>query len=266
LTLTSKRGIEFRQGRPISMADEQRTYIVKKRDLADIIHLEDAGALEVFLQNPLGVIAQATVEFFSHGPKALVGPGVRIVQGALKGNLFKRLAMEVEDLRKKGKIDENFGETKYGFQSWVELLSIIDEDTPDEDRLEALKAMFYSINKVNATDAEQILGYQLFQIAKKLTSNELLVLKAAYELRNEGKTTVTGQGAFRDWAQAVSGHLGHSLISLIDHADRALVENQLLTDRFHGDRSGISWPNWRLTDLGLRFCENIERYKVQKRP
>ena len=247
------------------MADEGQTYVVKKRDLADIIHLEDAGALEVFLQNPLAVIAQMTVEFFSRGPKALVGPGVRIVQGALKGNLFKRLAMEVEDLRKKGKIDDNFGERKYGFQSWVELLSIMDEDTPDEDRLEALKAMFYSINKVNATDAEQILGYQLFQIAKKLTSNELLVLKAVYELRSEDKTR-TGHGGFREWAQAVSGHLGHSLTSLIEHADKALVENQLLSDRFLPDRSGIQWLNWRLTDLGLRFCENIERYKVEKRP
>jgi hypothetical protein len=246
------------------MADEQRTYIVKKRDLADIIRLEDAGALEVFLQNPLAVIAQLTVEFFSSGPKALVGPGVRIVQGALKGNLLKRLAREVEDLRKKGKIDDNFGERKYGFQSWVELLSIIDEDTPDEDRLEALKAMFYSINKVNATDAEQILGYQLFQIAKKLTSNELLVLKAVYEIQKQDRTTM-GYGGFSEWAQAISRHLGHSLTSLVEHADRALVENQLLTDRFHGDRSGIQWLNWRLTDLGLRFCQNIERHKVEKR-
>jgi hypothetical protein len=27
-----------------------------------------------------------------------------------------------------------------------------DEDTPDKDRLEALKAMFYSIDKVSGTD------------------------------------------------------------------------------------------------------------------
>jgi len=247
------------------MADEQPTYIVKKRDLADIIRLEDAGALEVFLQNPLAVIAQLTVEFFSSGPKALVGPGVRIVQGALKGNLLKRFAKEVEDLRKKGKIDDNFGDRKYGFQSWVELLNIIDEDTPDEDRLEALKAMFYSINRVKAADAEQIIGYQLFQIAKKLTSNELLVLKAVYELQNKEKG-VQGIGGFVQWAQAVSRQLGHSLTSLVDHADKALVENQLLTERFHADRSGIAWPNWRLTDLGLRFCENIDRYKVEMCP
>jgi hypothetical protein len=173
--------------------------------------------------------------------------------------------MEVEDLRKKGKIDDNFGDRKYGFQSWVELLNIIDEDAPDEDRLEALKAMFYSINKVKATDAEQIIGYQLFQIAKKLTSNELLVLKAVYELQNKEKN-MQGIGGFVQWAQAVSRHLGHSLTSLVDHADKALVENQLLTERLHADRSGIHWLNWRLTDLGLRFCENIERYKVEKRP
>ena len=43
------------------------------------------------------------------------------------------------DLREKGKINDRFAESKYGFQSWVELHTIIDDDTPHEDRLEALK-------------------------------------------------------------------------------------------------------------------------------
>ena len=43
--------------------------------------------------------------------------------------------------------------------------------------------MFLAANKVNASDAEKILGYQLFQIARRLTSNELLVLKATFQLQ-----------------------------------------------------------------------------------
>ncbi len=241
---------------------EDKTYITKKRDLADIIYCEDQGALEIFLDDPLPIIAQAIIEYLSHGRMALAGPAVRIVQGALKGKLFKQLAKEVDDLRQKGKLDEKFGEKKYGFQSWVELLTIIDEDRPDEDRLEALKAMFFSINKVNATDAEQILGYQLFQIAKRLTSNELLVLKAVYEIHKSGIRIC--EPGFREWAGAVSMHLGHSLIGLIEHADKALIENQLLSGRYHPDASGIEQKNWRLTDLGIKFCENIEQYRVEK--
>src|SRR5690348_1270102 len=154
------------------MAEEKPTVVVKKRDISEIIKLRDQEALEIFLNDPIPVISQALIDFMAQGPVALTGPAVRVVQGALKGKLLKQLAREVQDLQEKGKIDKNFEERKYGFQTWVELLTVIDEDTPDEDRLEALKAMFYSANKINATDADQILSYQLFQIAKRLTSNE----------------------------------------------------------------------------------------------
>lgn len=246
------------------MIEEKKTYIVKKRDIADIIQSGDPGALEVFLDDPLSVIAQATMEFLSKGPVALASPGVRIVQATLKGYLFKQLGKEVAQLREKGRLDESFAEKKYGFQSWVELLTIIDEDRPDEDRLEALKAMFLSINKVNATDADQILGYQLFQIAKRLTSNELLILKAVYEI--VGATGFrAGMNSFVEWTQAVSNHLGHSLVSLVAHADKVLVDNLLLTERYNPDRSGIHLGlSGRLTDLGVKFCDNIERYRVEK--
>ena len=243
---------------------ENETYIVKKRDLAEIIHSADPGALEAFLDDPVAVIAQATLEMLSHGPIALAGPAVRIVQGALKGSMFRQLAKEIKDLREKGKIDEDFSRNKYSFQSWVELLTIIDEDRPDEDRLETLKAMFFAVNKVKANDGERILGYQLFQIAKKLTSNELLVLKAVYEIHKSGSAGTLL--SFREWANIVSGRLGHSLTSLIDHADSALVANRLLSDRYSSDRSGIHGQNFRLTDLGLKFCENIEHYRIEKSP
>lgn len=245
------------------MTEEKKTYILKKRDVAEIIHSADPSALETFLDEPTPVIAQSIIDLFSKGPVALVGPGVRIVQGALKGYLFKQFAAEINHFSEKGRINESFGERKYGFQSWVELLTIIDEDTPDEDRLEALKAMFFSINRVNATDADQILGYQLFQVAKRLSSNELLVLKAAWELL--GASKFRDGMSFNEWAQAVSEHLGHSLISLIEHADKVLVDNLLVTERVLPDRSGIQQGRQgRLTDLGLKFCENIERYRVEK--
>jgi len=243
------------------MAEEKKTFVVKKRDVSEIIRLRDPEALEIFLNDPIPVISQAIIEFMSHGAVALTGRGVRIVQGALKGELFQQVAKEVKDLQEKGKIDKNFEQRKYGFQSWVELLTVIDEDTPDEDRFEAMKAMFYSANRINATDGDQILGYQLFQIAKRLSSNELLVLKATSEMSRKGPMR-PGSG-FRDWAMDVAQQLGHNLVSLIEHAERALVDNQLLSERTLPDRSGIQLQDkWRLTDLGIRFCENIERYRI----
>lgn len=86
----------------------------------------------------------------------------------LKGKLLQEVCREIKELRDKGKIPDDFAEKKYGFKSWVELLKTVDEEAPDVDKLEALKAMFYSVNKVNVQDREQVFNYQLFQIAKRL--------------------------------------------------------------------------------------------------
>lgn len=244
------------------MSDD-KNLIVKSRDLAEIIRREDSAALSEFLKDPPAVIAGALIEGFSHGPSALAGPLVRIGVSALKGRALQQFAKEIGDLREKGKLADDFAEKKYGFQTWVELLQIIDEDTPDEDRLEALKAMFYSANKVKAAEGEQILGYQLFQIAKRLSSNELLVLKAVYGMNKQGKF-VSGQIGFREWTKIVSEDMGHRVAALVEHADRILTENQLLTERTLSG-AGVQSHGGRLTDLGISFCHNIERYQIDKK-
>ncbi len=240
------------------MSDDEQSYIVKPRDVGNIIRTADKDGLTELFERPVGAIVESITGWLAAGPKVWALATGRIVQGAFKGKLFQQVAAEISDLQAKGKIAEDFADRKYGFKTWVELFTVIDEEAPDEDRLEALKAMFYAANKVNATDGQQIVAYQLFQIAKKLNSNELLVMKAVYALfLKESQFRNTD---FRDWAQAVAGRLGHSMIGLIEVADKPLVDNQLLTGRY-GDLTAISSGNCRLTDLGLDFCKNIERYQ-----
>jgi hypothetical protein len=240
---------------------EGKSYIIKKRDFAEIIRTENSSALEEFLKDPLAVIAGAITEGLANGSKALVGPAVRIAHSVLRGKLLQQFAQETKELQEKGKLANDFAERKYGYATWVDLLTVIDREAPDEERLEALRAMFYSANKVNATDGEQIAAYQLFQIAKRLNSNELLVLKTVYSIRESFGAT----GGFRQWAEKVCYTAGHGIVGLVELADNALVENGLLTERQLGDRSGINAGNGRLTDLGLKFCDNIERYQIDKK-
>jgi hypothetical protein len=75
------------------------------------------------------------------------------------------VSKEIKELRAKGKIADEFAEKKYAFNSGVEVFTVIDNETPNENRLEALKAMFYSVNKINATEGERVAKDQLFQIA-----------------------------------------------------------------------------------------------------
>jgi hypothetical protein len=163
---------------------EDESIVFKPREiLSDPILPQNTDDLAKFMDQPQMAIAEAITGALAAGPKAWTVITGHIVQGMLKGKLFQQVSQEIKELREKGKIRDDFADEKhkYGFKSWVELLTIIDEETPDADRLEALKAMFYAINKVNASDGERIVSYQLFRTAKRLTSGELLLLRAIFE-------------------------------------------------------------------------------------
>lgn len=251
------------------MHNENKTYIVRKSSpLESLISTNDPSQWEEFLEKPAGYIAEAITGLLETGPSlTLAGAAAgRIVQAALKAQLYRRLGEELKELREKGRIKAP-EDTRFGFASWKELLQIIDEETPDEERLEALKAMFLAINRVNSSDAESIVAYQLFQISKKLTSGELLLLKAVLAAYRTGAVPdmQSAYGAnwiqFDFWAQAVSKLLGGTPISLIELHEKSLINLQLISDRHPQDRHVVSTIQARLTDLGLRFCEQIERYE-----
>lgn len=240
------------------MADDQSIVLIPK-DSAEVARLELATELEGLLQQGVTPIVETITGLFAAGKWGAAVAGGRIVQGALKFKLFQQVSAEIQDLRAKGKLTDDFAEKKYAFNSWVELFEIIDAETPDEDRLEALKAMFYSVNKINATDGERIANYQLFQIAKKLTSGQLLLLKAAHKRALRGSAPVN---ATNNWLEALARELGHDVVGLVDQDERALVAVGLLTERVWGDGSGVRDDKGRLTDLAFRFCRNIETYHV----
>jgi hypothetical protein len=59
------------------------------------------------------------------------------------------------------RIPDDFEEKKYRRKSWVEILTAaLEEETPDEGRLEALKAMLHALNQLNATDALRVVSYR----------------------------------------------------------------------------------------------------------
>lgn len=240
------------------------SFIVKRSDNPDldqIILTENKDELAKFLDAPVTAIVEAITGLLAAGPKSWAVNAGKLVQGALKARLFEELSREIKELRDKGKIPENFAERKNGFQSWVELMRIIDEESPDPERLDAIKAMFYAVNKVNAADGERILAYQLFQIAKKLTSGQMLYVKACHEIYKMGslKEATLGVG---QWFTEVGKKLGHNVISLMNLDDAALSESGLLHRRADLDRT-LNITSARLTDLGIKFCEEIQKYHLE---
>lgn len=230
---------------------------IPRDPFSDAILSQNADDLAQFMEEPLTAIAESITGWLASGPKAWTVSAGHIVQAMLKGRLFEEVSREIKELRDKGKISEDYAETKYGFQSWVELFRTIDDEVPDADKLEALKAMFYSVNKIGAFDNERILNYQLFQIARRLSSNQLLILKVANESRSQfGQYTSNGRIT---WAGTIAARLGHNLLHLVIKEESALAEHGLIdqarqpTDQFSD----------RLTSLGDRFCENIQKYHIE---
>lgn len=229
-------------------------------DEGEIIPFRDSELLAEFLDQPLPKIAEALTGALSLGRSDAILAGGRLVQAALKGKLMKQVGREIKHLVEKGRINEDYANTKFGFKSLAELLEFIDRELPDEDRLRAVKAMFLAVNSVDRKEGEEILCYQLLQISMKLSASQLLVLKTTYDLSNEntfGNARLLGA---REWLSAVGQRIGHGLLALIEQDESPLIANGLISERTQPDRSGVDSRNARLTDLGIKFCEYLVKY------
>jgi hypothetical protein len=124
--------------------------------------------------------------------------------------------------------------------------------------------MFFAVNKVNTTDAERIVAYQLFEIAKRLTSGQLLYLKACYELFRTGAYAKDTVQPIRveDWMRTVGNQLGHGVLGLLEKDDIALMQHGLVIQRQTHPGATIHTYKAHLTDLGITFCENIQTYEM----
>jgi hypothetical protein len=249
---------------------EELSIVTKPRDYFEIAQLQDPSALEEFLEQPALYIAETITGALAVGKTGAMVAGGRIVQGILKGRRLKQFGAEFKKLRDAGKIPEDFADKKHGFQTWVELMTIIDEETPDNDRLDALKAMFFAVNKANASEAERIAAYQLWQLAKTLTSGELYLLKTIHENRESYITNTPSHTAadnYERWAAHMAKAAGHGITALIGLHERRLVDLCLITPPIgQAGTPRISKENARLTDLAFRFFENLEAYQVEVPP
>jgi hypothetical protein len=119
--------------------------------------------------------------------------------------------------------------------------------------------MFYEVNKINPIDGEQIAAYHLWQIVKGLSSGEILLLKTAFEQRDKYHNNQILQS---EWKSSIAESIGHHVYGLIDLHEKKLIELGLLSERLMiPTMYRVEGKNARLTDLGIRVCENIKNYQ-----
>jgi hypothetical protein len=231
--------------------DDSESLVLPPRDYSKIVKLREPNLIDEFVDNPTAflelALGAATV-----GKKGLILSVGRFAVGVLQQRMYETLADELKRLRDAGKLPSSFDAAKNGLHTFAELLAIIDDDPPDADRLEALKAAFYGVNKINATDAERITAYHLWQITKQLKSGELLVLKALKDL--DGSLDGVSD---QQWIDTVGRSSGLQIQDLVALGLAKLREFRLVTEP-----PMITRQKCAITNSGRQLCRNIQTYKI----
>jgi hypothetical protein len=219
---------------------------------------------EILQQSIVGITEFATGLLLSDN-KDLILSSSKILQSGIKLNLLNQLGKEIEEYRAKGSINDDWLEAESHRASLVEFLRFIDNETPDEKRFNAVKSVFlWTISKEN--EVEPALNYELIQIATKLNSGDIIVLKSTFTIANdpkyqEGKGLGSGFSVASSWFSIIAEHIGHNIPSLVEHHEDNLMKLKLISNRTHSDLSGFrSTKYFRLTTLGYKLCEYITKY------
>ena len=171
-------------------------------------------------------------------------------------NKLSKFYGEYKEKKEKGQIREDLNSIQ---DSLFDLLKFINEN-PDDIRLGAIKKLFFKSVAPGTPESEQQLTFELIQICKQLSTNDLMVLKAAYEVVEGAEVpreTLNSRGR-NSWFLIISQKIGHNITSLVEVSEAHLVELKLITpaeDRDHA--SFFPQGNYRLTDLAVRLCQYL---------
>jgi len=217
-----------------------------------------------FLQQPTVVLAEFLTGVLSSDLTDYKLSTGRLIQAAVKGKILTQLGEELKQYRDEGKIKKDYFATSKSQATLLELLQFIDSDIPDEEIIKALKSIFLNMVAMDADDRREQIGYQLFQLCKKLTSMDILVLKACCEIYQENNSQYHKVHSHGEWVTKVSKRIGYGLPELVGVSDDKLVGFGLLSGRTSPDRSGVrKGREFRLTTLSLKLCEYITGWGVK---
>jgi len=182
-----------------------------------------------------------------------------IFQSFRKDQFLSQLGNEWDSYRKKGRIKDDYIDTEQHRSCLQELLDFLDNDSPDEIRFEVMKKVFIAAATETASDRNSLLPYQFLRLCRGMSSGEIVVLHATYEIaKSDQIPEITGAN---QWLDIIAKKSGLEHTSLVEIYEEDLIKKYLLSRRIHSDRSGIAAkPHFRLTSLGFDLCNYIASY------
>ncbi|PIQ78690.1 MAG: hypothetical protein CO042_03245 [Parcubacteria group bacterium CG_4_9_14_0_2_um_filter_41_8] len=223
----------------------------------ELVKVDESESIEELLNKPTLKIAEFFTGFLKAEKNEWKGSAGRLVQALVKNNLLMQLGREINTYIKEGRIKEDYLETDLNRLTLVELLKCIDEDSPDENRFEAMKKIFFEGASIDADGTKQALSYELMKVCRKLSSIDLLILAVCHDSIDEGAKESTVHSR-EQWIGQVSQKLPFGYKEFVELREENLEKLHLISGRTYSDGSGIrNQTTWRLTPLGTKLCEFI---------
>ena len=214
-----------------------------------------------FIKDPSKITAAVFGALASEKSEWILSTG-RILQAGLKLRMFKQIGEEINSYIEKGTIKENFLEKDINQFSFYELLKFIDEETPDEERVRAMKSIFFSSVTPKSDSAHEQLAYEFMQICKELSSSEILILKASVSLFKKGVFNLNAGDSRDGWFSNLAKEIGHNIPALVAKYEDHLMSLKLIEQKVYNDGSGFrKTPYGRLTESGFQLCKFITEFQ-----
>lgn len=250
------------------MNPKQAEIVATKKSCKGVVvsNIKSSQFWSQFKDNPVESVFEIGIGAWKGGKVGLIEAGGRVAKAALAGNHRQQFASELSKLQAAGEIktDDEITKHPYAIKSFVDLLEVIDNN-PEEDRLLAIKAMFFMMISKDNDDKDDILLYQLFQITKELSSSQLMILKVGHDLEEVIRKEIQASKSqnplmtIDQWYQKIADEIGHGLKDLVEKDARVLIDYNLIPKEI--TRSAIHANNFKLSKLGERLYGAIQDYQ-----
>lgn len=190
-----------------------------------------------------------------------VGHGLQRVRSV---GWFGAFLAEWNALREKGRISDEYVESRQHEECLQELLDALDDPGMDATRFDLLKKIFLAASR--AGSSESLLPRQLMAVARGLNTGEVLVVFACSRLakdtawNEENKKYVNA----RVWMQLVADVSGLQIPELVETHEESLVAKKVIQGRSRS-HDVMLFPTFRLTPLGSALCDYVHRYDEDQR-
>lgn len=198
-------------------------------------------------------------------------PITKFLQSAAT-RMISRFLNEYQDRKNKNEVKSDSFLTDRPISSFIDLIKFVGQEIPDEERMKAIKSIFfYGVNK-NATEQDEILAFEFLQTAKKLSGTEILILKANFELVLGKIADAVSKENLGDaqrnrsvWKRVVAKQMGYGeLHAMVTKYERNLESLGLISPRSDDTRFSDTFEptqKYRLTEMGYKFCEFMTKYE-----